>query len=40
MNEHLVFWIVLGACCCGAVIAVGLVVYAARVAEQEEGRFR
>ena len=37
MNDHLVLWIVLGACCCGALIAVGLLEYAVWVAEQQEG---
>lgn len=40
MSEQLVLWVVLGVCAGGAVIAVGVVVYAARVAEREDGRFR
>lgn len=45
MSEHLVFWVVLGACVCGALIAVGLAEYAVWLAsqtksEQEEGRPR
>jgi hypothetical protein len=40
VSDHAVFLLVLGACCCGALLAVGLAEYAVWKAEQEEGRFR
>jgi hypothetical protein len=44
MSDHAVFLIILGACCCGAVLAVVFLVAAvhvsAREAEQEDGRWR
>ena len=36
MSEQTVFFVVLGACVCGAVIAVGVLEYAVWLAEQEE----
>ena len=44
MSEHLVFWVVLGVCVGGAVLAVVFLVAAinvsAREAEREDGRWR
>ena len=40
MSEHLILWVVLGVCVCGAVLAVGVVVDAAGRAEQDDGRWR
>ena len=40
MPEPLVFFIVLGACVCGALIAVGLLGHLLWLAEREEGRRR
>ena len=37
MSDHLLFLILLGACCCGALIAVGVAEYAVWLAKQEEG---
>jgi hypothetical protein len=36
MNDTLVLWVVLGACVCGAVIAVGVLEYAVWLMEQEQ----
>lgn len=36
MSDHLLYLIVLGACVCGAVIAVGLLEYAVWLMEQEQ----
>ena len=38
MSEHAVFLVVLGACVCGALIAVGVLEYAVWLSEQQEGR--
>ena len=43
MSDHAVFLLVLGACCCGAAIAVGVVghlVWLAERAERDDGRWR
>ena len=37
MTEHAVFLIVLGACVCGALIAVGVLEYAVWLLERQEG---
>jgi hypothetical protein len=36
MSEHVVFVVVLGACVCGALIAVGVLEYLVWLAEQQE----
>jgi hypothetical protein len=40
VSERLVFYAVLGVCACGALLAAGAVLYAARRAEREEERWR
>lgn len=39
-SEPTGFFVVLGVCVLGAVVAVGVVVYAAQRAEREDGRWR
>lgn len=36
MSDHAVFLLLLGACCCGALIAVGVLEYAVWLSEQQE----
>ena len=38
MSDHAVFLILLGACVCGALIAVGVAEYAVWLAKQEGGK--
>jgi hypothetical protein len=40
VSEQTVFFVVLGALVCGAVLAVGVLQYVVWLAEREEGRFR
>ena len=37
MSDHALFLILLGACVCGALVAVGVAEYAVWLAQQEEG---
>jgi hypothetical protein len=37
VNDTLVLWVVLAACVCGAVVAVGVLHWVVWLAEQQEG---